>query len=152
MQLFRPILIVSIALLGGCGSTEQTAEISEPLPPAPPSAFQPPPVAFESSVDTIDASKREEGALVDTVTADTGIRFAVQIGAFKDPKNASALQALARERHTVPVLNEFDPAFSLYQIRVGAFLTRAEARDFLLTMQSRFPGEYRDSWVVECKR
>lgn len=76
----------------------------------------------------------------------------VQIGAFKDPYNASRIQTLARARYRIPVLNDFHPVYGLYQIRIGFFETVEAARGFRDRLRQEFPNDYADSWVVQLKR
>lgn len=152
MQSLRPLLTACLLALAGCAVTEEATEMSGSPPLTGPEQTQTPPVAFETRVDTIEARKADDPAHIETEKAETEIHWAVQIGAFKDPRNASIVQSLARERYSVPVLNEFNPDLSLYQIRIGSFATREEARVLLRRMQAEYPGEYKDSWVVQCRR
>jgi len=80
------------------------------------------------------------------------IRYMVQIGAFKDPHRASEVQAEARKRYKMPVLNDYHAALGLYQIRLGFFVSRVSAHEFRQRMIKDYPAEYRDSWVVQLKR
>ena len=80
------------------------------------------------------------------------IKFMVQIGAFKDPQYASAVQTAARERYHMPVLNDYNTSYALYQIRIGFFETKEAAYAFRLRMRREYPADYRDAWVVQLKR
>ena len=76
----------------------------------------------------------------------------VQIGAFKDPKNASRMQVTARQRYHLPVLNDYNTKYALYQIRIGFFESREAAQTFRQQMSQEHPHDYKDSWVVQLKR
>jgi cell division septation protein DedD len=107
---------------------------------------------FESKTDTVAMEK----ALLDSVAAhetrNIQIKYMVQIGAFKDPQLATAVQSAARERYHLPVLNDFNTSHTLYQIRIGFFETREDAYDFRQKMRGDFPQDYKDAWVVQLKR
>jgi cell division septation protein DedD len=153
MRPFWSFLVVGIVLLAGCSTTAPVPESSAmPDTSATATPAPPQPVEFVTRTDTVDVLRIEGPAATDS-TATTGEeRFAVQIGAFKAPENASQAQNLARTRYQIPVLNEFTPKLALYQIRIGSFSSREEARAFLLRMQSEHPVDYKDSWIVQWKR
>ena len=153
----RIISAISFLLLAGCGSAEkaQQEEHSPGIPPAvlpEPAPPQQPP-RFETQTDTVTATREsEQEAAVDSGLANPDVRFMIQIGAFQDPQNASVAQNLARERYHLPVLNDYTARIGLYQIRIGFFETRDAAHEFLVGMQTGYPQDYRDSWVVQLKR
>jgi hypothetical protein len=109
-------------------------------------------VEFETSTDTLHVGQVIQSASPDTTDASRDPSFSIQIGAFKDPHNASLAQGLARDRYHLPVLNDFTRPPGLYQIRLGSFSSRELALEFLLRMQHDFPADYRDSWIVQLKR
>lgn len=152
-EIASTIVIVTTIVIGlGCGTTEETEET---LPPAPkPTAKDeaPPKVVFESRTDTVavDHTVLPEGAT--SGGRRSAIRFMVQIGAFKDPHLATGVQTTARQRYHLPVLNDFNLKYGLYQIRIGFFETYESASVFKARMQREFPEEYKDSWVVQLKR
>lgn len=156
MRLSLIVRSICCLLVAGCTATgphhadpSPTPAVQEQAPaPAPP----PPPVEFVTKVDTVDAARTEEPAPADSVLASDEARFCVQVGAFREPQNAGAAQANARERYGLPVRNEFNERAGLYQIRIGAFLTRDEARALLLRMQAEHPADYRDSFIIQGKR
>jgi cell division septation protein DedD len=76
----------------------------------------------------------------------------VQIGAFKDPHLATAVQSTARQRYHMPVLNDYNIQVGLYQIRLGFFETRSSAQAFRRKMVQEYPADYKDSWVVQLPR
>jgi cell division septation protein DedD len=147
------IVIVMMTVVGsGCGTTEETEET---LPPAPKPAAKdesPPKVVFESRTDTIAVDHLNLPEKATPGGQRSAIRFMVQIGAFKDPHLATAVQTTARQRYHLPVLNDYNLKFGLYQIRIGFFETYESASVFKARMQREFPGEYKDSWVVQLKR
>ncbi len=141
----------SVVALFGCGSSE---EVREP-PPAPSTpAVQPTQqkLGFETRVDTVKTVTEGEHAGTADTPRERQIRFMIQIGAFKDARNASRIQGIARERYHLPVLNDYHTRLGLYQIRIGFFETREQALVFRQQMQSGFPTDYKDAWVVQLKR
>ena len=76
----------------------------------------------------------------------------VQIGSFKEAKYASTVQAVARERYKLPVVNDYNTARRRYQIRVGFFETKQTANEFLLKLRTDYPQEYKDAWVVQLNK
>ena len=156
----RPCIVVLACslFLGGCAATDGTrneTSVPEAATPAPPPS-QPPvqqqPEEFVARVDTIEAAGTAGTAVADTTLADGEVLFSIQIGAFKEPANASATQALARERYTLPVLNEFQEQAGLYRIRIGNFVSREEATAYLVRMRAAFPADYRDSFILQLQR
>lgn len=144
--------------LGGCAATDGTRndtsapEAAAPAPTPLPSAVQQPPEEFVARVDTIEAAGMAGSAATDTTVDGGAMLFSIQIGAFKEPANASAAQALARSRYTLPVLNEFQERPGLYRIRIGTFATREEATAHLVRMRTAFPADYRDSFILQLER
>ncbi len=146
------LLLPSCALLfAACGGTETVQEEAAP-PTPPPAQVTPKKTEFETRTDTVDAAKSGERSQPAAVQHEPQIRFMVQIGAFKDPANASRVQTAARERFHLPVINDFHMKRGLYQIRLGFFERRADATAFRARMISDYPKEYTDSWIVQLKR
>ena len=138
------------ALLG-CSGAEEALETMPPTP-RPPVREEPARVEFQSKTDTVDVTQTGR---VDSTYAPghaPRIRFMVQIGAFRDPRLASAVQALARDRFHMPVLNDYFLQGGLYQIRIGFFETRGAALEFRARMQKEYQEDYRDAWVVQLRR
>ncbi len=135
----------------GCGSGGEMTE-EETVAPAADTVRVPEPLRFETQIDTIHTQRNPEPVVPPSHPVPESIRFMVQIGAFRNPRNASALQQQARARFHQPVLNDYHTTYSLYQIRIGFFATREEAEQFRREMQQQFPGDYKDSWVVQLKR
>ena len=149
-----PLFMMASALavfLPGCGSTEEPAARPQPVQPAPETA-PPRGVQFNTRADTVTALHAAEHGTVGGGGRTAQIRFMVQIGAFKDPHHASAVQAEARKRYHMPVLNDYLAGSGLYQIRIGFFETRETARVFQLQMRRDYPAQYNDSWIVQLKR
>jgi cell division septation protein DedD len=135
----------------GCGSSEETREPA--VPPAAPAAPQPQQkLGFETRVDTVKTVSEADHAGTSETPREPQIRFMIQIGAFKDARNASRIQGIARERYHLPVLNDYHTRLGLYQIRIGFFETREQAMMFRQQMQTGFPSDYKDAWVVQLKR
>lgn len=107
---------------------------------------------FETRTDTVSVEKRSQETPAEHEARTIQIRYMVQIGAFKDPQFASMVQLTARDRYHLPVLNDFNTALALYQIRIGFFETREDAYAFRKKMQRDFPNDYKDAWVVQLKR
>jgi cell division protein FtsN len=152
LQVCRLILLaVPAALLLGCGSTQQTEETI-------PSAFprdsvvaetQPSVIQLEAKTDTLATLGVANQGTDASAFADSTTRFAVQVGAFKEPKNAAAMQALVRQHCQEPVMNEFNAKTGLYRIRVGRFSSQADAALFLRSLISEHSSTYTGSWVVQ---
>ncbi len=141
-----------LLLLIGCGTSEETAQTPPPNPPAPTVQQAQPKPDFETRTDTVAARRKATDTSVPASHRDLQIRYMVQIGAFKDPANASAVQTAARQRYHMPVVNDYHTKLSLYQIRIGFFETRGAAETFRERMKREFPKDYTDSWVVQLKR
>jgi cell division septation protein DedD len=148
------VVIALGVVASGCGPEEQvtsraadTTAVSSSVP-----AQQPKAPEVESRVDTVNSLHHEEGDGNTRDSTGAQIRFMVQVGAFKDPQLASAIQTSTRKRYHLPVLNDYFAALGLYQIRVGFFTTREEAHLFRQKMIDEFPADYRDSWVVQLRR
>ncbi len=149
-----PLVMMASALavfLPGCGSTEEPAAAAPPSLPRPGSG-SPERVQFNTRADTVTALHAAENGTVGGTEKAAQIRFMVQIGAFKDPHHASAVQAEARRRYRMPVLNDYFAGSGLYQIRIGFFESRDAARAFQLEMRRDYPADYNDSWIVQLKR
>jgi cell division septation protein DedD len=140
------LLFLLSGAIAGCGTGEEAARHTERESP------EIPPRMFEIRTDTVDAVEGPRTSTERDSTDETGTGFALQIGAFRDPRNASAAQTAARSRFEVPVTNEYNVASALYYIRAGFFRSRAEASLFRESIVRRFPAEYSDSWIVEVKR
>ena len=153
----KPIALIRAAcillLLGGCGTTAEVDELQEQIPEPP--AVQPahpPAMQLETRTDTVDAVHGAGHALENAKSREPQVKFMIQIGAFKDPHNASTVQMLARDRYHLPVLNDYNTTSGLYHIRIGVFETRESAYAFRQKMLAEHPDAYRDSWVVQLKR
>jgi cell division protein FtsN len=131
----------------GCKSSETVERPDQPV-----LETHPDPIQFVSTSDTVRADSRPDPVQTSNAQVDDEIRYMVQIGAFKDPINASRVQALARERFRVPVVNDYQPFLKLYQTRIGFFRTEEEADKFRQRMQREFPKDYRDAWIVQLLR
>lgn len=143
---------IALLLVAACGGTVKIEEDPYYRPPDTTARAQTQATQFEASTDTVASLPGRAPA--DSLRAgDAGVtaHYTIQIGAYKDPRNASATQARARERYNVPVLNEFDPKRGLYQIRLGLFEAREAAEAFLAAMKTEHPGEYRDAWIAVLK-
>jgi cell division septation protein DedD len=149
-----PLVMMASALavfLPGCGTTGETAQAPRPAPAAP-RTETPEGVRFHTQADTVTAVHAAEHETVGSPGKTSQIRFMVQIGAFRDPHHASEVQTSARTRYHMPVLNDYLAGQALYQIRIGFFDTRENARTFQQQMRKDFPADYTDSWIVQLKR
>ena len=129
-----------------CRGTDEATRSAPPPEPPPP----PPGLEFETKQDTVLALDTQ----IPAPSADTRIpqiRYMVQIGAFKDPKLASGVQTVARDRFHLPVLNDYNTQLELYQVRIGFFETYESAAEFRRKLQTEFPPDYKDSWIVQLK-
>jgi len=144
-----------MAVLAGCGTGEQISD--DMAPPGDGSSSLPPSqsqgqVEFVTRTDTVDVLRTDGPAATDSLATAGVERFAIQIGAFKDPQNAISFQNLTRERYHLPMSNEFNAGLGFYQIRIGAFASREEAQAHVLRMQADFPLDYKDCWIVQVTR
>ncbi len=137
----------AVLALCGCGSSEETRQ-----PTTSEGVQVPPRLGFETSIDTINTVSEGDHSGTAETPREGQIRFMIQIGAFKDARNANRIQAIARERYHLPVLNDYNIKLDLYQIRIGFFETREQALLFRRQMQTGFPSDYRDAWVVQLIR
>jgi len=148
-----PLVMMASALavfLPGCGSSEEPAA-GKAEAPSPPGE-SPENVQFHTRADTVTALQAAERGTVGAPGGTSRIRFMIQIGAFKDPHRASTVQTEARKRYHMPVLNDFHAVAGLYQIRIGFFESRGEARIFQQQLKRDYPSEYSDTWIVQLKR
>jgi hypothetical protein len=155
MRPSRPFVVLSIFILSGCGTTDPSMDettLPESIPTSSPQVTTPESVEFVTRTDTVRVLRSDEPSASDSLLATGEERFAVQIGAFREPFNASQTQNLARKRFHLPMLNEFDSRLGLYKIRLGSFTSRAEARTQMLRLQAEYPSEYNDSWIVQLTR
>jgi len=135
----------------GCGATEEIQEPTAP-PPRPAAKEETARMKFASKTDTVSVTQTGRSDSMNAPGREPEIRFMVQIGAFKNPPLAAAVQTLARTRYRMPVLNDYALKAGLYQIRIGFFETREAAMAFRAKMQKDYPEEYRDAWVVQLRR
>lgn len=146
-----------LLLLAGCGSVEETTEEQVPPPAIPPpyivrdSIRSEPPLSFRIQSDTVAAAGVPGTEAAPRSTDAPDIRFMVQIGSYRNAANAAAIQSRARERYGIPVMNEFDPARGLYQIRMGFFETREAAQLMRDRLVREHPSEYGDAWIVRLR-
>ncbi len=149
-------IIFSLLLIAGCGSTEETHNtvLQAPAPIADRrDTVLPPRTEFETKIDTVNTTHQTLQNKDTTATShQPRISYMIQIGAYKDPQNATRVQDIARERYHLPVINDYNQAVTLYQIRMGFFETREEAHTFCEQMKSEYANDYNDSWVIELRR
>jgi cell division protein FtsN len=149
-----PLVMMASALavlLPGCGSSGEQADSGKPAAPSPGGENRDR-VQFHTQADTVLALHAAEHGMVGAPGRTAQVRFMVQIGAFKDPQHASAVQAGARKRYHMPVMNDYLAGPGLYQIRIGFFESRELARAFQMQMKRDYPSDYGDSWIVQLKR
>jgi len=146
----RTIGLLLLVALMGCGSSTDTQETQATPPPR--LVIKQPGMEFETKTDTVAMEKTHLDSVATHEGRDIQIKYMVQIGAFRDPNLATAVQTAAREGYHLPVLNDFNPAYGLYQIRIGFFETREDAHEFRQRMQRDYPSDYKDAWVVQLKR
>jgi cell division protein FtsN len=149
-----PVMMVASALAvftPGCGTTVEPPAAAKPAP-ATPRRETSGEVQFHTRADTVIAVGGAEHGTVGSPGKTAQVRFMVQIGAFRDPHHASEVQAAARGRYHMPVLNDYLAGKALYQIRIGFFETRGSARVFQQQMRKEYPADYTDSWIVQLKR
>jgi cell division septation protein DedD len=139
-------------LLGGCGSSTESRETQTSSDPRAVNKQVPSKMVFETRTDTVALQKTQLDSIGAHRTRELQVRYMVQIGAFKDPQYASAVQTTARERYHKPALNDYNTTLALYQIRIGFFETKTDAYAFRQRMRREYPNDYKDAWVVQLKR
>jgi hypothetical protein len=149
LRLPHVLLLVAVATIAGCGSVPESEETIAPPPPVGRQGS--PKMEFETRTDTVALEKAKLDSAARR-SLEMGIRYMVQVGAFKDPHYASLVQTAARDRYHMPALNDYNSGLALYQIRIGFFETREDANAFKARMQKEYPHDYKDAWVVQLKR
>jgi len=139
-------ILLSWSAIPGCSSPE---EATQETPTDATTERQE--VRFEVRTDTVVVVKPDEAVVASPAPREAEIRFAVQIGAFRDPENARSVGDAARGRFSSPVTNNYDTESGLYLVRVGAFETRDQAHELRVKMQRAYPKDYRDCWIVQVK-
>ncbi len=83
-------------------------------------------------------------------TSTRGVGFAVQIAASRTRQKAEELRTMWQDRgYTVFVVEADVPGLGrYYRVRVGPFDTQEEAGEVTSNMQSRFPQEIPEFWIV----
>lgn len=109
-------------------------------------------IGFETRVDTVKTESDGNLPKGNDMPRERQTQFMVQIGAYKSASSASRIQEIARDRFHLPITNDFDKPLGLYQIRVGFFETREQAVVFRQKIQSQYPSEYHDAWIVQLER
>ncbi|MGB6031346.1 MAG: SPOR domain-containing protein [Bacteroidota bacterium] len=132
--------------LPGCSSPEQTGQET-----ATDATTEGREVRFEVRTDTVEVLKPDDSVVATAAASEPEIRFAVQIGAFRDPENARSVGDAARGRFSFPVTNNYDAESGLHLVRVGTFETRDAAHEIRVKMQKGYPKDYRDCWIVQVK-
>ncbi len=118
-------------------ATNQSERISPDAQPSPPPAELPP---------TEPPPPSQRG-----FTSSRAVGFAIQIAAFQTRQRAEKLRAtLQAAGFAVYVVETEVPPGSAryYRVRVGPFHTREEARGVVANVQSRFPQQILDYWIV----
>jgi cell division septation protein DedD len=142
----RMVVTATVLFLAGCAGSEESAQ-EEQLPQQQETS---PAVSFQMSTDTVDVLRRGERIAGVPADPEPGTMYSVQIGAYREPANAEAAEALARQRFAHPVLRHSD-ASGLVHIRVGRFSTRQGAEELRSEMKGSFPRDYVDCWIVQLK-
>lgn len=141
----RVVMVGCAWLIAGCGSSENVDRDWSALPDT---TAQTRKSSFETRTDTVLAADGKRSTEASEVNA-SPVRFTVQIGSYSIAKNASAAQGVARQRYSLPVVNEYNAARRMYQIRIGFFETDAAAKEFRLQLVRDHPADYKGAWVVQ---
>jgi cell division protein FtsN len=144
----RAVVAGAACLLAGCGSTEGSEQTAPPEP-APAAKQESHRLELESHVDTVATVTGGAKGSGGSGLREPQVRYMVQIGAFRNPRNASNVQAVARRRFQATVINDYNTKTGLYQIRIGSFETREAAAAFRQQIQAQHPESYKDSWIVQ---
>jgi cell division protein FtsN len=152
----------------GCTASSQLDEENETqAAPVTTPAPQPPPVVrsaapaptnrqgFTTKEDTIEVesaqrNRRSEPApvVVQRRAAVMKTTFGVQIGAFKEEKNAQRATGRLAKRYKNPSSFFFDESMKVYKVTVGSFATEQEAKRFAAAMKKKYPKEYKKVFVI----
>ncbi len=101
-----------------------------------------------AEVKVIPPAKSEPAKEVKT-EGEAVMAYAVQVGAFESPENAARAEQTLKSRFTYPVRRNYDEVTKLYKVSIGSFVTKDQALDFRKTLNEKYPGEYKDAWIVE---
>ncbi len=118
-------------------ATNESERISTDAQPSPPPAELPP---------TESPPPSQPG-----FTSSSAVGFAIQIAAFQTRQRAEELRATLQAAGFAAYVVETEvPPGSVryYRVRVGPFDTREEARGVGANVQSRFPQQVPDYWIV----
>ena len=118
-------------------ATDQSERIAPDAQPSPPPAELPP---------TEPPPPSQRG-----FTSSRAVGFAIQIAAFQTRQKAEGLRAKLQEAGFAAYVVETEVlpgSARYYRVRVGPFDTREEARRVASNVQSRFPREIPDVWIV----
>lgn len=153
---FRNLLSIVTAIglilyLGGCSASEE-AEQEEGTKQEFPAEKQPEAKTTmkkdTAEVKVVPPAISEPSKEIKTEGAGV-MAYAVQVGAFESPDNAARAEQTLKSRFTYPVLRFYDEVTKLYKVSIGNFATKDQALDFRKTLNEKYPGEYRDAWIVE---
>jgi hypothetical protein len=148
VKLLAATAIIGCYLLAGCGSTQEvdTGWLESDT------TSQRQTTLFETRTDTVATVGAKHVTESSSPYNSSLVRFMVQIGAFRDPLFASTVQATARLRYKLPVVNDYNAGRRLYQIRIGFFEAEEAARAFIAQLRTEYPHDYKDAWIVQIGR
>lgn len=140
-----------VMYIGGCSASEE-AEQEEGAKQEFPAEKQPDAKTTmtkdTAEVKVIPPAKFEPAKEVKT-EGEAVMIYAVQIGAFESPDNAARAEQTLKSRSTYPVRRNYDEVTKLYKVSIGSFATKDQALEFRKTLNEKYPGEYKDAWIVE---
>lgn len=148
-----PVFLLSLCLAGCTASEETEYEYEDEVETQPP----PPNVVVKKDTAEVkvvtpaitEPEKSPKPAVPPPVVSTPVMVYAVQIGAFEIPENADGVEQVAKWRFTLPVRKYYDGETNLYKVTVGSFASKDEALEWRKILNEKYPGEYRDAWIVE---
>ncbi|MEK6571948.1 MAG: SPOR domain-containing protein [Bacteroidota bacterium] len=159
-SLLRNFLFIGAAFalvlyVGGCTASEE-AEQEEGMKTEAPAEKQPDAKATmkkdTAEVKVLPPAKSEpvKEAIPPAPTPVT--LFGVQVGAFENAENAARIEQTLKARFTQTVRKYYDEATKLHKVSIGSFATRDQALEFRKMLHEKYPGEYKDAWIVEVQK
>jgi cell division septation protein DedD len=142
------------------GTETQPAPAKTPAPVTPAVVKTTPPVqtnrqGFTTKEDTIEVESAQKNrrpehtpVVVQRRAPVVKTTYGVQIGAFKEEKNAQRATGTLAKRYKKPAAFFFDEGLKIFKVTIGNFATEQEAKQFAAAMKKKYPKEYKNVWVI----
>jgi cell division protein FtsN len=151
----RPTLVTALCmtvslLSAACGPSSVSEREWMNIPPMDTTRTS---QSFETRTDTVFAKgEKPEERTASRATDATRVQYTVQVGSFKTATHAATIQARARQRYHLPVVNDYDSQRRRYRVRIGFFDTNEEALQLCGKLKKEFPEDYKDAWVTQLNK